>query len=89
MRYDNLPIRGPEDLTLENVQAFDRLVRSSERPLLVHCASGDRVGATAALRAAWVSGEGSDEAVEKGRKWGLAGLEPAVRATIEAVSPGR
>lgn len=89
MRYDNLPIRGPEDLTLENVRTFDRLVRSSDRPLLVHCASSNRVGAMAALRAAWISGKAIEEAVEEGRLWGLAGLEPAVRARLEAVAPAR
>lgn len=84
MAYDRLPIRGAADLTPDNARAFDRLLRESARPLLVHCASGNRVGALAALRAAWVDGRPLDEALEEGRRWGLAGLEPAVRERLEA-----
>lgn len=82
MRYDNLPIRGAGDLTAENVAAFDRLVESIEGPALVHCASGNRVGALAALRAAWLNGADDEAAVAEGRRWGLRGLEDEVRARL-------
>ena len=84
MRYDNLPIRGPEDLTPENVHAFDRLIAASSRPLLVHCASRNRVGAMAALRAAWVEGKSAEEALEQGRRWGMTSLEGAVTERLVA-----
>lgn len=80
--YSNLPLRGPADLTRENVLAFDALVRDAKRPVLVHCASGNRVGAMAALRAAWVEGRPLEEAVAVGRAWGLKGLEGEVRRRI-------
>lgn len=82
MRYDNLPIRGAEGLTLENVRAFDALLRAADRPVLVHCSSGNRVGAMAALRAAWIGGADVESAIAEGRRWGLKGLEPAVRGII-------
>lgn len=82
LQYTNLPLRGAADLTPENVRAFDAIVRSADRPLLVHCASGNRVGAMAALRAAWVEGRGVDEAIEVGRAWGLKGLETEVRRRL-------
>ena len=82
--YSNLPLRGAVDLTRENVLAFDALVRDAKRPVLVHCASGNRVGAMAALRAAWVDGKEADEAIAIGRTWGLKGLEEEVRRRIEA-----
>jgi len=82
MRYSNLPLRGAVDLTRENVLAFDALVRNAERPLLVHCASGNRVGAIAALRAAWIDGRSADEAIAIGRAWGLKGLEVDVRQKL-------
>ena len=87
MGYDNLPLSGAADLTPANALAFDAMVSDAPRPLLVHCASGNRVGAMAALRAAWVDGQSIDEAIATGRAWGLAGLEPAVRARIEAGTP--
>jgi uncharacterized protein (TIGR01244 family) len=84
MAYDNLPIAGPQDLTRDNVRAFDRLVSGSLQPLLVHCASSNRVGAMAALRAAWIDGKPVDEAIAEGRAWGLTSLEPAVRERLAA-----
>lgn len=80
--YSNLPVRGAADLTVDNVRTFDRLLRESPRPVLVHCASGNRVGAMAALRAAWLEDRSVDEAIAIGRAWGLTGLEDAVRARI-------
>ncbi|MBB6598803.1 sulfur transferase domain-containing protein [Luteimonas sp. MC1825] len=82
MAYDNLPIAGAGDLDREAVVAFDRLLQAAEGPTLVHCASGNRVGALAALRAAWLQGAGEEAAVEEGRRWGLRGLEGEVRARL-------
>lgn len=84
MRYSNLPISGAADLTRENVQRFDALLRASEPPVLVHCASGNRVGALAALRAAWVDDASDEAAIAIGKAWGLTGLEGEVRARIAA-----
>ncbi|HEY4583472.1 MAG TPA: sulfur transferase domain-containing protein [Lysobacter sp.] len=88
LAYANLPLSGPADLTRANVLAFDALLRRAARPVLVHCASGNRVGAMAALRAAWIDGLGADEAIAVGRAWGLTGLEPAVRARLSTGGDG-
>lgn len=80
--YDNLVINGPADLTRETAQAFDRLLGQADRPVLVHCASSNRVGALAALRAAWIEGLPMEQAIAEGRRWGLASLEPAVRERL-------
>lgn len=84
MAYDRLPIRGADDLTIGHVREFDRLLGAAARPVLVHCASSNRVGALAALRAAWIEGMGTEAAIDVGRRWGLKGLEPAVRARLAA-----
>ena len=82
--YDNLSIAGADDLTREHVEAFDRLLSAADRPVLVHCASGNRAGAMAALRAAWIEGKPAEEAIAEGRAWGLRALEDAVRARLAA-----
>lgn len=82
--YSNLPLRGAVDLTPENVRAFDDMLGRATRPVLVHCASGNRVGAMVALRAAWIEGKPLEEAIEVGKAWGLKGLEADVRARIGA-----
>ena len=81
--YSSLPLRDARDLTHANVIAFDALLREAQRPVLVHCASGNRVGAMAALRAAWVDGLSMEEAVAIGKAWGLTKLEADVRRRIE------
>jgi uncharacterized protein (TIGR01244 family) len=85
--YSNLPLRGAADLTHANVVAFDALMRDARQPVLVHCASGNRVGAMAALRAAWIDGKPVDDAVAVGKEWGLAGLEDDVRLQIATGAP--
>lgn len=83
MAYANLPIAGPQDLTLDNVKAFDALVaKTGGEPLVVHCASNNRVGALFALRAAWINGASADDALAIGRAHGLLAMEPAVAALL-------
>jgi len=47
-------------------------------PVLVHCMSGNRVGALFALRAFWLQGMSAVEALAVGRRYGLTKLEPLV-----------
>ena len=82
LAYDNVPIAGPADLGPTAVSAFDRLLRDARGPVLVHCASGNRVGALAALRAAWLQGADEDAAIAEGRRWGLRSLEADVRTRL-------
>ena len=83
--YTNLPIRGAGDLTRANVVRFDQLLREAgTQETLVHCASGNRVGAMIALRAAWIDGKSSEAALAEGRRWGMKSLEPAVRERLQA-----
>lgn len=84
LAYANLPLKGRDDLTRANVQAFDAMLRKARQPVLVHCASGNRVGAMATLRAAWIEGRPAEEAIAIGKAWGLKGLEDEVRMRIEA-----
>lgn len=79
MQYVNIPVAGPADLTRENVQKLaDTLKISGEYGVLVHCASGNRVGAMLALKARYFDGATPMEALEIGRSAGLKALEPFV-----------
>ncbi|KAF1686247.1 hypothetical protein B1992_08420 [Pseudoxanthomonas broegbernensis] len=82
LSYDNLPIASAADLNHESVAAFDQLLRAADGSTLVHCASGNRVGALAALRAAWLQGAGEEVAIAEGRRWGLRSLEGEVRKRL-------
>lgn len=79
LQYAVLPIAGAQDLTRENAERLDALLaEAGDEPTLVHCASGNRVGALMALRAAWLQGASTDDALALGRRWGLTRMEPVV-----------
>jgi uncharacterized protein (TIGR01244 family) len=85
LEYRSLPIASPADLTHENVMKFDQLLKDSEkRGVLVHCASGNRVGAMMALRAHWLQGKSAEEALAIGKAAGMTGMSEAVKAQLEA-----
>jgi len=82
--YENLPVAGKADLTRANVEAFDALLKKHAGvTVLAHCASGNRVGALLALRAAWLEGKPAAEALALGDKAGLKGLRPDVEALLQ------
>ncbi len=84
MTYHRLPIGSPEDLDREAVRAFDRILAEiDDEPALLHCASGNRIGALFALRAAWIQGEDPHTAIEIGQAHGLTSLEAAVREKLD------
>lgn len=83
--YHNLPVGGAAGLTRDNVQALDRLIADAgDRPLLLHCASGNRVGAMMALREHWLRGATPEQSLAVGRDWGLKSLAPDVEALLQA-----
>jgi uncharacterized protein (TIGR01244 family) len=87
MEYYWLPIAAPADLAPENVQAFDRILDAvGDRPVLMHCSSGNRVGALFALHAGMYQGMEVEAAIERGRAHGLSGLENTVRTLLEGAA---
>lgn len=90
--YHALPVSGAADLTPENVSRFDQLLKQSrDDGVLVHCASGNRVGALMALRARWVEGKSADDALAIGKQAGMTGLAGEVERLLrsEAGAPGQ
>jgi len=88
MRYHHLPIGGPADLDRDAIERFDRILDDiADQPALLHCASGNRIGALFALRAAWIEGEDTETAIEIGKAHGLTGLAGAVRSKLQGDEP--
>lgn len=82
--YFHIPIAGGDDLTREAVAEFHQIVSSNEnRQMLMHCGSGNRVGAMVALRAAWHQGATTEEAIALGEAYGLASLKPRVQSLLK------
>jgi len=81
MHYVTLPIAGPEAISYENARKLDELIGQSGGPVLVHCGSGNRVGALLALRAK-LHGADDESALQLGREGGLTRLEDVVRERL-------
>ncbi|NMH61344.1 fused DSP-PTPase phosphatase/NAD kinase-like protein [Alteromonas ponticola] len=83
MQYHHIPVAGEADINLDNAAKLDMLLaKHSGEPIVVHCASGNRVGALVALN------EGDehqdiDAAITTGKQWGLTRLEPVVRDKLQ------
>ena len=87
MRYEHIPVAGAQDLTRENALRLAQVLSDpASRPAVVHCASGNRVGALFALKAFFADGCDPDAAISAGRAAGLKALEPAVAAIIRGES---
>lgn len=86
LEFHRLPIAGEAGLSAENARRFATLLEEAEEPLVVHCASGNRVGALFALKAFYVDGLDAEAALEVGREAGLTGLEESVRRHLEQAS---
>ncbi len=89
MTYVELPIRGAEGLTEDNARAFAEILAAAERPAMVHCGSGNRVGGLFALKAYYVDGLAAEEALVLGRESGLTRLAGAVRSHLELADGDR
>jgi uncharacterized protein (TIGR01244 family) len=84
LTYLRVPIAGPQDLSPESVMLFDAVLKQvGDRPSLMHCASGNRVGALYALHASRYDGLEPEAAIEVGKAHGLKGLEGTVREKLE------
>jgi len=82
MTYISLPIDVREGLTKANAAQLDQLVADAEGPALVHCGSGDRVGALYAINAFHQAGLSVEESIAAGKSAGLNRLEGAVRTAL-------
>ena len=81
MDYVPFPISG-DDITFDKARELDGLLQQYDEPVLLHCASSNRVGALLALREFLASGD-ADRALETGRQGGMTSLEAKVRNVLD------
>ena len=82
MIYRCFPIAGKEGITFENAKEFCAIAHSSEKPLLIHCGSGNRIGALYALDAN-ANGKTKEESLAIGIASGLTGLRDHVLSLLK------
>lgn len=83
MSYHSIEVAGARGVTFENAQALDALMDDIDGPVLLHCRSGNRVGALLALRAG-MDGASVEDALALGRAAGLGSLEGVVQERLQA-----
>ena len=80
MDYITLPI-GRNDINFDKARSLDILIAEADGPVLVHCGSGNRVGALLALSKS-LDGADNETALEYGRKGGMTRLEGTVKEAL-------
>lgn len=86
MRYLSLPVSGQDDISYDKAAELEQLIGAQDGPVLVHCGSGNRVGALLALIESG-NGAADEAAIAKGREGGLTGLEGVVRERLAEKKP--
>ncbi len=82
MHYIHLPVAGAGDIDAAHADKLWQEIERAPGRVLVHCASGNRVGALLAIGAARHGGMSPAEALAFGKKAGLTRLEPVVRQKL-------
>jgi len=82
LEYIEFPLVGREAISFENAQQLDKLLTNFDGPVLLHCGSGNRVGAILALRHS-LQGADDEHAMQYGKSAGLTSLEPVVKYRLE------
>ncbi len=83
MEYIAFPLVGKGAISLENAAKLDAMLEEIDGPVLLHCGSGNRVGALLALRES-LNGASDEEALAHGKDAGMTRLEPLVREVLES-----
>jgi len=86
MQYHFIPVAGAADVNTSNAARLQLAIQGLRgEPVLLHCASGNRVGALVALQAGLDQPGEVEAAIAKGRRWGLTRLEAVVRQQLMAL----
>ena len=83
LAYTPLPITSADAVNVENARKLGELLEQYDGPVVMHCGSGNRVGALVALLEA-DRGASTEEALEAGRAAGLTRLEGLVEERLDA-----
>lgn len=86
MTYHSIPVAGVAGINRENAASLASVLDAAGgEPVLVHCATGNRVGGLMAVQA-HANGSSVEAAVAEGERWGMTstGLQGAVRDSLRS-----
>jgi uncharacterized protein (TIGR01244 family) len=82
MQYVQISVAGPQDFSQANANQLDQLLKQASGNVLVHCLSGNRVGALFALRAYFNQSQDLESSIEIGKSFGLTKAEGMIANII-------
>ena len=82
LQYIEFPLVDSDAISFANAKQLDALLNDIDGPVLLHCGSGNRVGAILALRHS-LQGADDEDAMQYGKSAGLTSLEPVVKDRLE------
>lgn len=83
MEYVSFPVVGADSISFETAAKLDQVLQGIDGPVLMHCGSGNRVGAVLALRHS-LNGASDEQSIEFGKDAGMTRLEPRVQQVLES-----
>jgi uncharacterized protein (TIGR01244 family) len=85
LAYVTIPMKGPDDLTDEALDRGRDVLRTAERPILVHCSSANRAGALWLVARTLDGGLSWEDALAEAHAAGLTApaLEERARAYVD------
>jgi uncharacterized protein (TIGR01244 family) len=81
MEYVAFPVTNQNQISFDTARKLDEMLQGVDGPVLLHCGSGNRVGAVLALRHS-LGGATKEESVALGKDAGLTKLESVVRKRL-------
>ena len=81
--YVTLPIENTDEISFKNAAKLDLLMSEAQGPVLLHCGSGNRVGALLALRES-LHGQSNRFSLAVGKRSGLTRLEDKVISVLDS-----
>ena len=86
MKFVRIPVAGAAGLTEENARTLGRALGEEDvRPAVLHCSSGQRVGALLGLKAFVVDRKSAAAAIDLAKSLGVNKLEAALRERIAEI----
>ncbi len=82
MTHVHIPVAGAEGINRESAQKLADALAQADGPIVVHCGSGNRVGALFGMKAFWIEGKTPEEALAIAQAAGLTGLEAHVKTLL-------
>jgi len=86
--YYSIPVDGVSGVTEKNSVSFQSILSGiGNEPVLVHCSSGNRVGALIATTEYKIENRSLDASMDEGKRWRPNRLEPKLRLLLTNADP--